>query len=725
MKSMQINKILKYLIISIFITILLVITFFRPLFEVNTAENAVLTITATNQKSDLSWDTEARISQIIVNGQKISPYDITLSGNWKIYDNYLLASYKNQGSSTIKIPLNELKTLDIEFIRQVGSGFVNIQIGDVNKTLDLYSTEEWNRYTWHYETEKVFKPFSNVKMLLFCLISTYISLCIIIMAINETRLKGNKRIFNIGRSLALIQWLMSFYTDKFIFKYYNENLSFLQNLGSNHKIIFYKSIYLVLLIIVWNYISKLYIKIKEKDSEARAFIKYFLPYWIIMIVFLAITWPGVWRWDEFTILNNSLGLGVYAWQHYLTSIIYTISLMIIPLPAGIVLIQITIISVIVGYIISKFSIMIKTDKLVYLLYIPFILFPVIDQNLYPLRISLYSYIELLFWCKIAFLYYDIEEASKQNILFLTFISALLVSWRSEGIILIIFLPISFYILFYKRYKNNEKILYILVTILVSIIFIAPQEYFMGSSNQARYSITAYVESLDDLIKVEKKINPNSDLLKSMENAIYVNKFLECDSGEVAFWSGGVKENLTEENAKELKKDYLTLVIKYPKEFFSERIRTFIRSCGLNPDESNQLWNSAELFDSNSNNTYRLFRENYKYNTPANKNIRKYLINVLEGRSIKEYNKTTLLYPIMYNLIIPITLILISFIAGIFKRKILNVCISSCMLCQFIAILLAAPGSYFMYYFPHYLMGYFGAVLLMILKSSNKKMQHAL
>lgn len=722
---MQMNKILKYLITSIFIAILLVITFFRPLFEVNKATNAVLTITATNEKSDLSWDTEARISQIVVNGQKISPYDITLSDNWKIYDGYLLASYKNQGPSTIKISLNELKTLDIEFIRQVGSGFVNIQIGDVNKTIDLYSAEEWNKYTWHYENEKVFKPFFNIKVLVFCLVFTCISLFIIIMAINQIRLKGNKRIFGIARSIALIQWLVSFYTDKFIFKYYNENLGLLENLMANHKIIFYKSMYLILLIIVWNYISKLYIKIKEKDIEARTFIKYFLPYWIIMIIFLAITWPGVWRWDEFTILDNSLGLGVYAWQHYLTSIIYTISLMIIPLPAGIVLVQITIISVIIGYVVSKFSMMIKIDKLTYLLYVPFILFPVIDQNLYPLRISIYSYLELLFWCKIAFLYYDIEEASKKNILFMAFISALLISWRSEGIILIIFLPISFCILFYKKYRNNEKILYIVVTILASIILITPQNYFMGSSDKTRYSITAYVESLDDLIKVEKKLNPDSNLLKSMEKAIYVNKFLEYESGEVAFWSGGVKENVNEENAQELKKDYFNLVIKYPKEFFSERIRTFIRSCGLNSSGSNQLWNSSELFDSNSNSTYRLFREDFKYNKPVNKNIRKYLINILEGRSIKDYNKTTILYPIMYNLIIPITLILINFIVGIFKRKVLSICISCCMLCQFLTIFLAAPGSYFMYYFPHYLVGYFGAVLFMILKLGNEKMQHTL
>lgn len=718
---MQMNKILKYLITSIFITTLLVITFFRPLFEVNKATNAVLTITATNEKSDLSWDTEARISQIVVNGQKISPYDITLSDNWKIYDGYLLASYKNEGPSTIKISLNELKTLDIEFVRQVGSGFVNIQIGDVNKTIDLYSTEDWNRYTWHYETKGVFKPFSNINMLIFCFFIVYVSLVIIInTVVKDIKLKGHRRIFAISRCLALIQWLISFYTDKLAFKYYNDSLNLFQNLNRNHKIILYKSIYLILLIISWYYISKLYIGIRDKNNETRSFIKYFLIYWITMIVFLIITWPGVWRWDEFAILENIVNLDLNAWQHYITSLFYIFGFMFIPCPVGLVFTQITIISIIVGYIISKFAKMYSYNKWINLLYIPFFLFPVIDQNLFPLRLSLYSYIELLFFCKIIFLYNDIEQIEGKNILLLACISGLLSVWRSESIFFMIFSPLIFILLFYRKTGLRSKISYAILVIIFTIIFLVPHKYIMKNYGGNSYSITAYIEPLHDLVKCEYIKYPNSDLLRSVDKVIDINKLLKFESGELAFWGGAVRENFNQSDLNELEKDFVKLIIKYPREFLSERTKTFLIASGFVSDRSNQICDSANLFDITSDPKYFSFRENFKLNKPTNKTLRKNTISLMEGRNFEDYSKTTIYYPIIYNLFIPIIALSIGLIVGIFKRRILSICIIIPLLCQFTIVFLAAPGVYFMYYFPLYLIGYFFVTLFILKKISEKK-----
>ncbi len=531
-----------------------------------------------------------------------------------------------------------------------------------------------------------------------------------------SRIKKNNKMSILSGILAILHWTISFYTDKFVFKYYDENISLLENLSRNHKIVIYKILFLILLLIIWNFIIKGIIKIKNKDDKLIKFLKYFIPYWIIMIVFLLVTWPGIWRWDEFTILNSSVTLNVFAWQHYLTSVLYIFSLMIIPIPGGILFIQVTIISGIIGYIISKFSEIMRKDKSMYLLYVPFLLFPVIDFNLYSLRLSLYSYLELLFFSKIIFLYYSIEKDTVCNILILSIISALLVTWRSEGIILIIILPAVLYILFHKKYKIYTKLFYITATIVIISIFTVQQNYFIGKSDGIRYSVTAYVEQLDGLIKVEKKTNPESELLKSMDKFIDVNKFCESESGESAFWNGGIRDNFNKEDLEELKKCFISLTIKYPEDFFKERVRTFLITSALYPNKSNQILNSSEVFDDPViNDSYRVFRENYKFNFPINKDVRKYAINLLEGRNINDYYKTTILYLVMYNLIIPIVAIVIGFAISLFKRKILDVCIGIPILCQLGVMFLAAPGKYFMYYFPYYLIGYFFIAIVIINK----------
>ncbi|MDD3138302.1 MAG: hypothetical protein PHX08_04930, partial [Lachnospiraceae bacterium] len=123
-----------------------------------------------------------------------------------------------------------------------------------------------------------------------------------------------------------------------------------------------------LLSIVWYKI----IKTNFSDDNTKKKIRIFLSYFMIMFFLLIAVWPGVWRWDELYTLGNLTEGQVHYWQHWLSALYEFLCLQLIPLPGGILIIQVVIISLVVTDIVWKLLINLKT-KLVYLVYIPLML----------------------------------------------------------------------------------------------------------------------------------------------------------------------------------------------------------------------------------------------------------------------------------------------------------------------------------------------------------------
>lgn len=120
-----------------------------------------------------------------------------------------------------------------------------------------------------------------------------------------------------------------------------------------------------------------------------------------MLVLLLLTWPGIWRMDEFGILTSAVQLFPHFWQNYITSVFYIFALMLFPFPAGVILVQIICISLIVARLVTLClsaepeQIGKKKRNICYvLLLVPFLLLPVLDSNLYPMRVSVHAFLEL-------------------------------------------------------------------------------------------------------------------------------------------------------------------------------------------------------------------------------------------------------------------------------------------------------------------------------------------
>ena len=134
-----------------------------------------------------------------------------------------------------------------------------------------------------------------------------------------------------------------------------------------------------------------------KRPEIKPFFVFFSIYYIFQLLILVAEWPGNFKADEIYVLAYAVSdLQIYWGQSFITQIFYDLSLMIFPYVVSIVFFQVTIISLLAAGVMVRARVLIKNHKHIYFLFLPFILFPVIDSNMFPLRCSLIAWI-FLYW----------------------------------------------------------------------------------------------------------------------------------------------------------------------------------------------------------------------------------------------------------------------------------------------------------------------------------------
>lgn len=409
------------------------------------------------------------------------------------------------------------------------------------------------------------------------------------------KIKSDKQ-KNIFLLIALIHFALSFLFDGLIFKF---NILSALNTQFFYATIFWKLISLILYIVLWQLIGKLVSKIRMRDEKTLRILKYFMIYFGINIVILILTWPGVWRYDEFKILLYTSFYDIEFWQNYITSILYILSYMLIPLPSGVIIIQMIIASSIVAYVIYNMSLIFNKSKLVYLLYIPFLLLPVLDHNLYPLRSSLYAYFELLLICQLVFMK-KLKKFDKKDFIILGIILMIITSWRSEGKIFLMLIPLIFLFIFKTELPEvRKRLLYTILVLGASILLILPQDYAYKRINFNRYDITSYINQLYVVIKDELKTNPESEELKEIEKVIDIEKLLQYEKGVWGNNDGVIyKAGATTEDYARLKVIYRKLLMKYPTDVIKERIDTFLTTSGFVSDYNIHVRDTRRIFDEN-------------------------------------------------------------------------------------------------------------------------------
>ncbi len=448
-------------------------------------------------------------------------------------------------------------------------------------------------------------------------------------------------------------------------------------------------------------------KLLERDREFWSYFKYFLGYFAFMGVFWLLTWPGIFKGDEFYVIQSAKDFTLSGGQSGLTSIFYIVSLLFFPSMATITFVQLLIICTIFSVIMRDMSEIIS-GKRKYLLYLPFLLLPVIDGNLFTLRATMVSWVFLFVISKLYYLM-KTDTLTLRYGFILSALSGLLIAWRSEYIYMLLLLPFTLW--FLKKIDLKRALLLFLVCLVSYSLFQVPNKIALNGSN--KYPISLVLNPVANLFTEVETLKGPSVYDDVMEINKLVDAALLRQSASVRnisqYWN--IPDVLPEAQLQSFMTASLRLIIYNPDKFMKYRWQTFAYTNGLYPDRVNHPCGTVD-----SINKLIYYDMDYKtmfvfMNPPLGQNLREKTISLLACRTYgQDEIKTNALLPVFYNCIPVVVCMLALFLYACCKKDKLTALLVLMTSAQVVLIFLTAPAMFFMYYFCFYLSGYFLTVL---------------
>ena len=448
--------------------------------------------------------------------------------------------------------------------------------------------------------------------------------------------------------------------------------------------------------------------ILTRNHGFLSYFKYFCLYAVIMGVFFLLTWPGIFKGDEFYVIKSALNFTLSPAQSGLTSIFYIVALLLFPSMATIPFLQLLIICSIFAYIMKNIRELFPSKKS-WCFMIVFLLLPVIDGNLFTLRATLVGWIFLLIICGLYFAYQK-GVLSPAWLFALSAFSGLIMAWRSEYLYLLVLLPIA---CLWLKLVNFKKAL--LMAFVIALSFSAcnvPNKIALNGSN--KYPISLVLNPIANLFtEVEDLKGPDVyDDVMTINELVDVQLLRRSASVRNISQYWNIEDVLPKEQLSRFMKASLRLIIYNPDKFLKYRVLTFLHTNGFYPDEINHP--GGENVDAIN----RLYYYDMDYKAmfvlmepPFGQSLREKCISFLACRHYdKEHTTTNALLPVFYNCLPTLICLLAGLIVSIVKRRKAMICLCLLTLAQVVLIFLTAPAMFFMYYFCFYLAGYFVAML---------------
>lgn len=458
----------------------------------------------------------------------------------------------------------------------------------------------------------------------------------------------------------------------------------------------------------------IYNAIIKQDTIALSTLKNSVINLVILSFILILIYPGVWYWDEVAVAMFSHWYGIFAWQHYWSSLYMIYSLYLIPSLGGATFVQVVVISVMYGYMISTFEHYFlppdcnNSSRLLCRIgfYWPSIL--LYDFSKY--RNILCAYFELLL------LVYLILLKNKKNVtnkdyLVTSVFTIIVGAWRTENIYYIVAYPLLLFFISNKDYWKKAVISLIVIFAVVSVG--KKNNTYIGNNNYALLSTLNPVVSLTRVALNE--ITENEQELLAISKIIDIDKVSATElSGENLYWTDGFVNEYSDDEYSNYLKAFVKLIIRYPKDFMQERLSMFIDTSGLNSKQVNIVDTTACIFDD------LVTREQIQYSKtssekPINRELRKAVIYLL---GCKDFSGKSTPFFLLWNTMIPILMLLFLVIYEIKKNWYVALCLFFC-LAKVPIIILTAPGSWFIYYFSVVLIGYVSFFFFLSIKMSKR------
>lgn len=507
-------------------------------------------------------------------------------------------------------------------------------------------------------------------------------------------------------ALAALLWcVLTLATDRLFFRYDWKTPYFFV----------YKALFVLLAFAVVHGAVTLVRKVRQKDALALRWLQWMLPYLALTLVVLVIVWPGCWGGDDLDVLHLARTLEPSSWQHFLTSAAFILCLMFIPVPGGVVLIQTLLIAGIVGCFLAAAETLARERMpkppargWFVILYLPFLLPPVILHDMQPFRSTWSTWTELFTVFLLVWWYLRGRAITKKQLAVFTLLGVLTAAWRSESIYYLAALPVLLAFLVGKKLVRPAAAVVSVVGIVAGTLACsAYSNYLMGSSwEYQRWAMNYQAAALVQ----------DADLEEDAEALASINRFFDVQAcRELSNVHGPALRDVicrndgevTQEDWSDCTKALVKLALKYPGSLLRERLGVFLNTVEQRKSDSNQkiVFATTVLVYTDEPDNMRENQKDFLYNSigayPLNQQLREDFIMNLSYRT--EFlggllAVTWLMLPSFGLLALAILVLLV-------RRKWMLFFAAGALAARIPLVFLTAPDTYFMYYLTPYMAGY--------------------
>ncbi len=398
--------------------------------------------------------------------------------------------------------------------------------------------------------------------------------------------------------LPLIHILLSFIYERFIF-YFHDNYNALLTLRTEsivsfnaEKVIIYILTKLISVLIIWG-VWKLIFLIYERRMPRKVFAPV-LVLFVFLLIVLLISYPDSFglemdNYENYIMVKRFIPT---YWQHILTGIYYGACMMVIPHPISVQLLQLVGVTCVIGYIFYCITERCDCAKAYYLfliLLMPETYYLVIN----PYRGDLYSVIVIFY---IAYMFFEIYEyhdvITYKRIIFGSFITMIVMSWRSEGKLIGLVGCAIFIISFFRIHVGAKKILVFLISTFLMVVTISKVQEIGSTKYYGNdYMIINTIEVLRNIFN-----NENANLsydgveenLEAIDSVIPVEVIKE--QGQSGFrnynWTKGHLDYnqtlVSDEQSDAYMKSYYNIVVHNIDDYLNVQLNCLYRSLQIDP-----------------------------------------------------------------------------------------------------------------------------------------------
>lgn len=494
---------------------------------------------------------------------------------------------------------------------------------------------------------------------------------------------------------------------------------------NSNSILFYclmKCIFILIIIGISIWLYKFIINYSIKKKLFLQKIKFVVPFLIIYGLLLIVLWPGNWGvvGDEFQVYMSVKNLRVWPDQGLLSSVFMILSLMVYPSPGIICLLQGLISALLVGNILYMFHEEFKNRKVTVFLGILLVSFPALTYVFCPIRAWLYSVL-LLYFIESIYFFFRKKKYNKSSIWKLTFCCALIVNYRSEGMILLLLYPIALFVCADFIENKKKTIVNQILLIIFSIILVKGLTIIGNGQTLRQHSGIGLVCPLSIVLADDIRYGKIDEMDIHNINQVFDIETLRKYPSKTVAWQGKSRERDYDEPTKEemasfMKSATKILINNWPI-YLECKWEAMKSSLGIYP-YFRTIW-PAWTFD-----TLSSWRENGGKDIPG---------EVLEDFRVIDENEARIvvssllispmvisgidLFYLLYAFWLPCLFMFIYLVVAIARKRWWEAVFAFGLVIQFLLVVFTAPCQYQMYYLAFYFCGWY---LLTRLIAERKK-----